>query len=317
MPSPACLAFVKPNPGDPYSDLMYMCVSKDFEFGNTSQNWVGAFADLAKESGGDAAKLRTILKDRSHPIREQFRKQYGPMPAGTPLNSESVSGIVSILLLGSRVYYYLRSDRRHALESGIDEDYHYPVNLRNRQSVARCVCFFVDRAHEEGSWEKFFNALQTVGEHKGYFFASSRDEISAFLTQVRVAAGSDGFESFRVVGKPGYGPQDMARSGEDFDYVIRLDLQVTDEAFCVPSIIDAEAYEFFLPSGDLAPRRGRTVYVPYSASERIRDGIAEWVHAGVTLEQCLVDIRPVGPVAYIGDPPCPAVALQELLLARG
>jgi hypothetical protein len=198
------------------------------------------------------------------------------------------------------------------LEKGQDPDYQDLVQPGDARSQARCACFFAARTHNGENWRNYFNAHQVIGGHKGFLFISEQDEIDVVARRIAPAYGSRAAVFYRIVGKPKFG----VASDSDFDdYAIRLRLRVPDTEFYVPSLIDAEAYEFFLPNGQRDPRRGRTVYVGWPPTYPVSEGVAEWVHGLLTLGECLVDLEPVGPVSDAAAPP-PHDSLLRILLAR-
>jgi hypothetical protein len=307
--------FDEPNPGNPYDRLAYQCGRKDFEFNNTSDRWRPAFNDLSTAVGRDVVELRKLLKDPSAPIWEDLRNKYGGVLAGAPISSDSLEGKVSLFMLASRVYDYLHHELRDKLECGLDEWYRTPVALADKRSVAQCACFFVNRARETDAWWDYFYKDQTIGEHKKFFFASLLSDVTAFSAALNLSQDLVACEGFRIVGKPRFGPE-RGGDGDDVDYGVRLDLRPEPQRFCVPSFLDAQGYDFFLPNGEVHPRQGRTVYVPWAGSSTPQNGIPEWVHSSVRLGECLVGMEVVGSVVWVGEPPCPADELLALLFAR-
>jgi hypothetical protein len=251
--------FNAPNPGTPESWFAFHCVDRDYLFQNTAARWLSAYRYLAHLTRRDALEAPRIFRHRGDEVWDRLRRRCGPLPAGQRVPANEVpAGPLSVFALASRVYYYLEPNRRRALEKAQDPDYRDPIQPGDARSLARCACFFAARTHNGDDWRNYFNAHQVIGGHKGFLFISEQDKIDAVARRIAPAYGSRAAEFYRIVGKPKFG----VASDTDFDdYAIRMRLRVPDTEFYVPSLIDAEAYEFFLPNGQRDPRRGRTVYV--------------------------------------------------------
>ena len=125
-------SFKRPNPGDDDSRVAYACLDVDLLFGNTSPQWFGAFKEWAAECGGAAAKIRELLSNRDHKIRDEYgRAKYGDLPAGSRVGElAEFDGPKSLFMLASRAHYYLKRRLREDLERGEHRDYRCPSGKR-------------------------------------------------------------------------------------------------------------------------------------------------------------------------------------------
>lgn len=304
--------FDPPPPGDPVSAFAYLRVEMDLYFGNTRSRWIPAYEDIAAAVEHDVTRIGGAL---SHGvILDLIQRKYRPRPAGTPAPDAPVDRVCRFAL-ASRVFTYLRQSIRDDLLKRRCDIYPNPVDMRNLESLVRCARHFVRLAGEHG-WRQYFNSTQTLGEGLEVFFVAGQDEVDGFVDGLATTVASRGCESMSSVGLPRYGPSDPAIPGAGQDWVMRLILRLPPGSLAVPSLLDACAYEFFVPGQEHGPRRGRTVYITDPFRTTVREGVSEWVSGAITLGECLDRIEEVGPVAVIGEPAQPATALLAVLAAR-
>lgn len=306
--------FNPPNPGTPEEWLAYLCVEADYRFRNTANNWLKAYRLLSRVARGDARAALSMLRDRKHAVWSHLRRRRGALPAGALVPvGEYPAGPYSFFAFASRIFDYLQPELKIRLLQGKVPDYALAGN--DRRSKALCACHFVERArHHSGGWRRYFNPLQPIGGNKGYLFASERDEIDGFFATLASQDDCRAPEYYRIVGKPMFGAATLT----DFsDCAVRMQLRFPDTGLYVPSLIDAEGYAFFLPNGSgRLGRSGRTLYVGWPPTYPVRDGVDEWVHRQLTLDQCLVDLESVGPLSETPAPPNAPAALLAILRSR-
>jgi len=277
------------NPSNPRDALIISSLKADRQFGNTRQEWYHLYGEILKRSHSAPAKARKVLFAMA-----EDRSREGLGPAGR--RNHTIVSNLCLVTKGTDLYSFnLREDIKQ--DHKIGEALHIPeVQRQALNLIEDCI---KDVAN-------FENNLST---RMKWFWVASESELPQYIPAAKI---------FSFLGLPLFEDSDcLSRIPyTDQAVLLRLKSNVTERiATHVPSIFDAQGFDWFLPYGiHENPRCGKTVDARDLQS--IRDGIREWLLPEIPFENAVESAQIIGHIVPLEDPKVDHKKLQRLLDVR-